>query len=137
MSDETNEQVPKWLIFGADVAQTADGEPSPSLDRILEQIGPEPSWRRTPALEGPGSEGLTEAASGGRPKQNGKGQSYYAEMAERKAVSAALILRELGLDAEQADAEVRRLRPNALKLPVHIDYLAARDGRRTQQEHPQ
>jgi len=25
MSDETNEQVPKWLIFGADVAQTADG----------------------------------------------------------------------------------------------------------------
>jgi hypothetical protein len=49
----------------------------------------------------------------------------------------ARILRELGMDAEQADALVRRLCPNALKLPVHIDYSAARDGRHTQQERPE
>jgi protein-tyrosine phosphatase len=55
----------------------------------------------------------------------------------RTGFMAALLLRELGLDAEQADAEVRRLRPNALKLPAHIDYLAARDGQHIQQELPE
>lgn len=52
----------------------------------------------------------------------------------RTGFMAALILRELGMDAEHADALVRRLRPNALSLPVHIDYLAARDGRHLQQQ---
>ncbi len=46
----------------------------------------------------------------------------------RTGVMAALILRELGMDGARADALVKGLRPNALTLPAHTDYLAARDG---------
>lgn len=47
----------------------------------------------------------------------------------RTGLMAALILRELGMDGAQADAQVLRLRPASLALPVHPDYLAAHDGR--------
>ena len=55
----------------------------------------------------------------------------------RTGFMAALILREMGMDGADADALVRRLRPKALTLPAHIDYLAARDGRHPQQEQSQ
>ena len=45
-----------------------------------------------------------------------------------------MILREMGMDGADADALVRRLRPKALTLPAHTDYLAARDGRHPEQE---
>jgi protein-tyrosine phosphatase len=45
----------------------------------------------------------------------------------RTGLIAALILREMGMDGTQADALVKTVRPNALKLAVHTDYLAARD----------
>lgn len=46
----------------------------------------------------------------------------------RTGFMAALILREMGLLGPHADALVKRLRPNALELPAHVDYLAARDA---------
>jgi protein-tyrosine phosphatase len=46
----------------------------------------------------------------------------------RTGFMAALILREMGMDGAQADTQVLRLRPKALALPAHTDYLAARDG---------
>jgi protein-tyrosine phosphatase len=52
----------------------------------------------------------------------------------RTGLMAALILRETGMDGSQADTLVKGLRPNALTLPAHIDYLAARDGQELQQE---
>jgi protein-tyrosine phosphatase len=55
----------------------------------------------------------------------------------RTGFMAALILRETGIDGPRADALVKRLRPNALTLPAHIDYLAARDGHHASQEQSQ
>ena len=55
----------------------------------------------------------------------------------RTGFMAALILRELGVDAARADALVKGLRPNALTLSVHTDYLAARDGQHHEQEQSQ
>jgi protein-tyrosine phosphatase len=52
----------------------------------------------------------------------------------RTGFMAALILREMGMDGTRADALVKGLRPNALKLPAHTDYLAARDDHHSQQE---
>lgn len=46
----------------------------------------------------------------------------------RTGFMAALILRETGMEGERADTLVKGLRPNALTLPAHTDYLAARDG---------
>jgi hypothetical protein len=37
---------------------------------------------------------------------------------------AAIILLERGMPYQQAMAEVKSLRPNALKLTAHTDYLA-------------
>ena len=54
----------------------------------------------------------------------------------RTGFMAALILREMGMDGAQADTQVLRLRPKALSLPGHTDYLAAHDGRYSQQEQP-
>jgi protein-tyrosine phosphatase len=55
----------------------------------------------------------------------------------RTGFMAALILREIGMDGARADALVKGLRPNALTLPAHTDYLAARDGRYPKQEQSQ
>ena len=55
----------------------------------------------------------------------------------RTGFMAALILREMGMDGARADALIKGLRPNALTLPAHTDYLAARDGQQTQQEQSQ
>lgn len=52
----------------------------------------------------------------------------------RTGFMAALILRETGMDGAQADTQVLRLRPKALALPAHTDYLAFRDGRDREQE---
>ncbi len=52
----------------------------------------------------------------------------------RTGFMAALILREMGMDGTRADALVKGLRPKALKLRVHTDYLAARDDHHAQQE---
>jgi len=52
----------------------------------------------------------------------------------RTGLMAALILREIGMDGTRADTLVKGLRPKALTLPAHTDYLAARDGRHSQQE---
>jgi protein-tyrosine phosphatase len=52
----------------------------------------------------------------------------------RTGFMAALILREMGVDGTQADALVKGLRPNALTLPVHTNYLAVRDGHPSQKE---
>lgn len=54
----------------------------------------------------------------------------------RTGFMAALILRAMGMDGARADALVKGLRPNALTLPAHADYLAARDGRYPEQEQP-
>jgi protein-tyrosine phosphatase len=55
----------------------------------------------------------------------------------RTGFMAALILREIGMAGAQADAMVKDLRPNALTLSAHIDYLAARDGQQPHQEQSQ
>jgi protein-tyrosine phosphatase len=55
----------------------------------------------------------------------------------RTGFMAALILREMGTDGAHADALVKQLRPNALQLPAHIDFLVAYDGRHAQQEPSQ
>ena len=55
----------------------------------------------------------------------------------RTGFMVALILREMGMDGAQADALVKSLRPKALTLPAHTDYLAARDGQPSQQETSQ
>ncbi|KAA6184538.1 protein phosphatase [Thiohalocapsa marina] len=55
----------------------------------------------------------------------------------RTGLMAALILRESGMDGERADTLVKVLRPKALTLPAHTDYLAACDGRHQQQEQVQ
>lgn len=52
----------------------------------------------------------------------------------RTGLMAALILREMGMDGTRADALVKGLRPKALKLAVHTDFLAARDDRHSRQE---
>jgi protein-tyrosine phosphatase len=52
----------------------------------------------------------------------------------RTGFMAALILRAMGTDAASADAQVKDLRPRALTLPAHTDYLAAWDGRNPAQE---
>jgi protein-tyrosine phosphatase len=46
----------------------------------------------------------------------------------RTGFMAALILREMGMDGAEADELVKGLRPHALKLAVHTEYLAARDA---------
>jgi protein-tyrosine phosphatase len=55
----------------------------------------------------------------------------------RTGLMAALILREMGMDAARADAQVVQLRPKALQLPEHTDYLAARDARDPSQDQSQ
>jgi len=52
----------------------------------------------------------------------------------RTGLMAAVILREMGMDGTRADTLVKGLRPNALTLPAHTSYLAARDGRHSRQE---
>jgi protein-tyrosine phosphatase len=52
----------------------------------------------------------------------------------RTGFMAALILRAAGMNGPRADTQVLRLRPRALTLPAHTDYLAARDGQQPQQE---
>ena len=42
----------------------------------------------------------------------------------RTGFMAAVIMRELGMDAAQATDLVKGLRPNSLKLPPHTEYLA-------------
>jgi hypothetical protein len=36
---------------------------------------------------------------------------------------AAILLLETGLDRAEVVRQVQSLRPNALKMPVHLDYL--------------
>jgi protein-tyrosine phosphatase len=55
----------------------------------------------------------------------------------RTGFMAALILREMGMDGTRADILVKRLRPKALTLPAHTDYLAVRDGRQPSPEQEQ
>ena len=55
----------------------------------------------------------------------------------RTGLMAALILREMGMDGARADAVVKGLRPKALTLQAHTDYLAARDGGYPKQEPSQ
>jgi protein-tyrosine phosphatase len=55
----------------------------------------------------------------------------------RTGFMAALILREMGIDGARADALVKGLRPKALTLPAHTDYLDARDAQHSQQEQSQ
>ncbi|NEV64603.1 tyrosine-protein phosphatase [Thiorhodococcus minor] len=55
----------------------------------------------------------------------------------RTGLMAALILRELGMDGARADGLVKGLRPKALTVPAHIDYLAVCDGRHREQEQSQ
>lgn len=55
----------------------------------------------------------------------------------RTGLMAALILRAMGTDGASADAQVKGLRPRALTLPAHTDYLAAVDGRTPAQEPTQ
>ncbi|WP_369161917.1 dual specificity protein phosphatase family protein [Candidatus Thiodiazotropha sp. LNASS1] len=43
----------------------------------------------------------------------------------RTGFMAAVIMREMGMDQAQATDMVKGLRPNSLKLPAHIEYLAA------------
>lgn len=43
----------------------------------------------------------------------------------RTGLMTAILLIERGMACEQALAEVRRLRPNALKLDAHLDFLEA------------
>ena len=53
----------------------------------------------------------------------------------RTGLMAAIILCERGVSHDQILSQVKALRPNALKLPVHTDYLqqtcAALEGRRS------
>ena len=53
----------------------------------------------------------------------------------RTSLMAAIILCERGMNHDQILNQVKALRPNALKLPVHTDYLqqtcAAPEGRRS------
>ena len=46
----------------------------------------------------------------------------------RTGLMVAIILLERGMPYEQAVAQVKSLRPNALKLAVHTDYLAQNYG---------
>jgi len=46
----------------------------------------------------------------------------------RTGLMVAIILLERGMPYEQAVAQVKLLRPNALKLAVHTDYLAQNYG---------
>jgi protein-tyrosine phosphatase len=52
----------------------------------------------------------------------------------RTGFMAALILRELGLSGARADALIKGLRPKALTLPAHTDYLAAHDRERVEKQ---
>jgi protein-tyrosine phosphatase len=45
----------------------------------------------------------------------------------RTGLMAALILREMGIDGARADTLVKGLRPKALTLPAHTNYLRVRD----------
>lgn len=53
----------------------------------------------------------------------------------RTSLMAAIILCERGMNHDQILNQVKALRPNALKLPIHTDYLqqtcAALEGRRS------
>jgi protein-tyrosine phosphatase len=55
----------------------------------------------------------------------------------RTGFMAALILREMGMEGARADILVKRLRPKALALPAHTDYLAARDAQQPSPEQKQ
>lgn len=52
----------------------------------------------------------------------------------RTGFMAAVIMRELGMDAVQATRLVKGLRPNSLKLPAHSEYLAALYDTQSSQE---
>jgi len=52
----------------------------------------------------------------------------------RTGFMAAIILRELGIDADDVANRVKSLRPNSLKLAAHTDYLSTHYDMNNKQE---
>jgi protein-tyrosine phosphatase len=55
----------------------------------------------------------------------------------RTGFMAAIIMRELGIDAEEMVNRVKSLRPNSLKLAAHTDYLSTHYDMNNKQETSQ